>query len=31
MYARQKQVLDSFVRVRTFLEDHPATVVLPGS
>lgn len=25
MYAKQKQVLESFVRVRTFLEDHPAT------
>ncbi|MBL8996262.1 MAG: hypothetical protein JNL44_03005 [Gemmatimonadetes bacterium] len=25
MYARQKQVLESFVRVRTFLEDYPAT------
>ena len=25
MYAKQKQVLESFVRVRTFLDDHPAT------
>ena len=25
MYAKQKQVLESYVRVRTFLEDHPAT------
>ena len=25
MYAKQKQVLDSFIRVRAFLKDHPAT------
>ncbi len=25
MYATQKQVLESFVRVRAFLEAHPAT------
>lgn len=28
MYATQKQVIESFVRVRTFLEEHPATGVL---
>lgn len=28
MYATQKQVIESFVRVRAFLDEHPATGVL---